>query len=135
MSTATISRKDAVVLPLSYTALDNEEMTYLEGGGIPVTTSLLNKSNCMNYGIQLQSTVGISAPLIARELYAHAVLYYGSPVAYPTALAMGLAALGGLGALAVNAGFDYIRSHANPVDLGGDSQVRLAIFDWIWNTF
>lgn len=122
----------ALVMPSSYAVMNEEEMTYVEGGvSLPMTKNYLNKSNCEKVGKKYSTTTGLTQSRIAKEVYAHAVMYYASPVvlggyaalicpALPVALAPVLTCL------------YWIRSHANPVDIGGDSSFRVSVYNAIW---
>lgn len=72
----------ALVMPSSYAVMDEEEMTYVEGGA---------------------------------ELASVTVL------------------LGPIGVVGATAAFSYIRSHSNPINLGNDNEVRVAVYNALWN--
>ena len=74
----------ALVMPSSYVVMKEEEMTYVEGGGdvaLSMKKSYLNKSTCINVASNYTKTTGLSKMRIAKEIYAHAVMYYSSPAA------------------------------------------------------
>lgn len=125
--------KRDLVLPCGAVALDEEEMTYVEGGlELAVTTSYLNKNNCKKVGNKYTASTGLGAMRIAKEVYAHAVMYYASTatlVAYGAKLALTM----GIASIPVNATLVYIRNHANPINIGGDSDFRVSVYNAIWN--
>ena len=118
----------ALVMPSSYAVMNEEEMTYVEGGGdvaLSMKKSYLNKSTCINVASNYTKTTGLSKMRIAKEIYAHAVMYYSSPAALG-GLAVVLAAVtGGVAAGAVLSCLYWIRAHANPINIGLD-KARLA---------
>ena len=133
-----------LVLPLNCNVMDEDEMMYFEGGLNPnqlyVSTALLDKNYCTSIAINYTGITGLSQSRIAHEIYAHAFLYYANP-AISTGLAVivgGMASgLGGvpgalIGVAAATAAFTYIKDHSNPIDIGGDSDIRVAVFDAIW---
>lgn len=133
-----------LVTPNMFEPILTEEMMYIEGGLEPnqinVDRSLLDKSTCTAVAAGYTSITGLSQDRLAREIYSHAFLYYAS---VPTCLALaGIAAgvgsiagpVGIIGAeVAVATGFLYIRDHSNPIDLGNDSDFRVAIYNFIWD--
>ena len=97
-------------------------MRYLDGGGVDpiyVSTKMLSKSYCWDMAEDYMAATGMSQLRIAMEIYAHAVLYVG-----------GLAAGAVLGL--DNKVVADIVNRANPIDLGGDSVKRLAVYSAIW---
>ena len=133
-----------LVTPNTFELISTEEMMYIEGGLEPnqinVDRSLLDKSTCTAVAAGYTSITGLSQDRLAREIYSHAFLYYAS---VPTCLGLAATAalvgipLGPAGIVAaeatVAAGFIYIRSHSNPIDLGNDSDMRVAIYNFIWD--
>lgn len=126
----------ALEMPSKYAVMDEDEMIYVEGGiAIAVSKGLLNKNECSKLGAVYGPQVGLSSDMVAKEIYAHAVLYYASD-AYLASMARTLGTGGGLGAdIAVLASLNYIKKHANPINLGGDSEFRVAVFDAIWKMY
>jgi len=125
----------ALVMPSSYAVMNEEEMTYVEGGGdvaLSMKKSYLNKSTCINVASNYTKTTGLSKMRIAKEIYAHAVMYYSSPAALG-GLAVVLAAVtGGVAAGAVLSCLYWIRAHANPINIGHDSNFRIGVYEAIW---
>lgn len=131
MSIFVLKREYALQLPNSYVEIDRDEMEYVDGGGVSLamSTSYLNKDTCLSkadvlirsYQVRLMTKYQI-----AKEIYAHAVIYYASP-----------ATLAILGPIVGAPLLSYLRSHANPIDIadGGDSASRESIYNAIWNTF
>ncbi len=122
-----------LVLPSSYAVMSEDEMTYVEGGvSLPMKSGYLNKNNCMNVAARYVSSTGLSQSRIAKEIYAHAVMYYASTtalVAYSFQLAVTL----GVAGLAMDGCLLWIRSHANPVDIGNDSAFRESVYNAVWS--
>ena len=118
--------KNELSMPKGCTVLEEEEMNYVEGGGVSLSPrrEYLNKSYCLNYSKNLISRgmVKDMTPLeVAQEIYAHTVMYY----AYSSYRFVGI-------------GEDIRRElleHANPIDIedGGDSFGRKAVYGIIWN--
>lgn len=117
----------ALVMPSSYAVMDEEEMTYVEGGGarIAVTSGMLNKTTCQIMAGALIGSgqiKGMTGLEIAQELYAHAVAYYRAPLL----LASGL----------INYWiYQELRARAGIVDLddGGDTRPGFkAAYAVIW---
>lgn len=78
----TMSGSEALAMPSNYAVMDQEEMMYLEGGGVAVRVEagMLNKTTCQIIaGGILGSTKlkGMTGLEVAQELYAHAVVYFG----------------------------------------------------------
>lgn len=118
-----------MVLPQNAVKMQAEEMRYLEGGvSLKVKKAYLKKSTCTSLGKKYSKRVGLSSSRIAKEIYAHAVLYYAS-TAEMIAAAITVPYVA---QPAVIAGCIWIRSHANPIDIGGDSATRVKIYNAIW---
>ena len=131
MSTFVLNRNYGLALPTSYVEVDNEEMEYVDGGGasLAMSSSYLSKDVCLDKAdilIRSYQVREMSKYSIAKEIYAHAVMYYASPAA-----AIILGPVVGIPLL------DYIRSHGNPIDIadGGDTASRQVIYNAIWNLF
>ncbi|MDD6069931.1 MAG: hypothetical protein PUC12_03850 [Clostridiales bacterium] len=124
----------ALVMPSNYVMMDEEEMIYLSGGDDPkVNRSFLDKSVCKKTAKKYMKETGLSQMRIAKEIYAHAYLYYLSPMAFVGAISM-LVAMPPLGTAALH-GAIYIREHSNPINLGGDSKFRVNMYNAIWDIF
>ena len=71
-----------LVMPSSYTKMDEEEMTYVEGGKyiiVSCSRNYLNKTICLSQGNMLVNSrriTGMTALQIAQELYTHAFALY-----------------------------------------------------------
>lgn len=63
---------------------------------------------------------------IAAEIYAHAVLYYSATLA--SSLFTQIHNITGLSSSAINSTIGYIKTHSNPIDLGGDNWGRVAFY-------
>ena len=124
---------EALVMPSSYAVMEQEEMTYVDGGAqIYVHTGLLDKANYNRIAGYYTEETGLSITRLREEIYAHAVMYYASP-GLLAGYAASIAPLTGvLGVAAVLTTLKWIRSHSNPIDLGGDSDFRVAVFKAIW---
>ena len=109
----------ALKMPSSYAVMNEEEMVYLEGGGINVNTKMLDKNYCLEIAKNYTASTGLSQSRIAMEIYAHAILYFG-----------GLTARDVIGL--DNKIVAEIIDHANPIDLGGDHLGRVAAYSAIW---
>ncbi|PRR83477.1 hypothetical protein [Clostridium vincentii] len=100
-------------------------MEYVDGGSVSLSMSgaYLSKAVCLGLASNLINTgavSGMSRQQIACEIFAHAVIYYGtSPIV-----------VGAIGSVM----FNDIRSHANPIDIadGGDTWKRRVAFNVIW---
>lgn len=123
----------ALVMPSNYAVMDEREMEYLEGGvSLPMTRSYLDKNTCKSVGAKYSASTGLSQMRIAKEVYAHAVMYYASSVTmllYYTLVAVCMRQ----STFLVMSCLGWIRSHANPVDIGGDSAFRVGVYEVIWN--
>ena len=135
-----------LVSPNTFEPISAEEMMYIEGGLEPnqinVDRSLLDKSTCTAVAAGYTSITGLSQDRLAREIYSHAFLYYasGSTCVALAAAAAGMGLFAGPAGVAVTeaailATFVYIRSHSNPIDLGNDSDFRVAAYNLIWDHF
>lgn len=114
----------ALVMPKHYEAVDANEMTYVDGGTqVKVSWAMLSRNYCL--GIAWKYASGFNNYFsVAKEIHAHAVMYYGSLAPYYVAKAVG-----------VNIGVvNYIKDHSNPIDIGGDDWKRRAVFEFIWRT-
>lgn len=121
-----------LALPGNHALMDEEEMCYVEGGvSLAMKSSYLSKSTCKSTASKYTRSTGMSQMRIAKEIYAHAVMYYASPVALG-GYAATISAFNPLFSAGALAALYYIRSHANPVDLGGDSAFRVNIYNAIW---
>jgi len=94
----------ALVMPSNYAIMDEEEMTYVEGGGVELTVkkSYLDKNTCLSTAKNYTSKTGMSKTRIAKKIYAHAVMYYASPallLVYSTVLGAGMGPIAGAGVL------------------------------------
>lgn len=125
----------ALVMPSSYAVMNEEEMTYVEGGApdpIYVHKGLLDKVNCNRIAGYYTEETGLSTTRLREEIYAHAVMYYASPALLGGYVAAIAPLTGVLGVAAVLATLNWIRSHSNPINLGGDSNFRVAVYKAIW---
>ena len=130
-------RTSNLILPQGFVEMDREEMMYVDGGNnsVAMTRDYLNKNYCLNQANKYV-VIGMTTLDIAKELYAHAALYYKSWIgvmgmAAYISLFVGpiFAAAGGVAVLFT------IRKHANPCDLGGNNAVYTAVFNAIWALF
>jgi len=106
-------------------------MEYVDGGGVslPMSSSYLNKDTCLSKADILIRTYQVRLMTkyqIAKEIYAHAVIYYASP-----------SMLSVLNPIVGQPLLNYLRNRANPIDIadGGDTEIRQKIYNTIWNTF
>ena len=94
----------------------------------------LSKSTCKSGASKYTKATGLSQMRIAKEIYAHTKMYYASSTAIASSLVC--LVIGGMtakiGAAATIAEMMWIRSHANPIDLGGDSDFRVSVYNAIW---
>ncbi len=115
----------ALVMPNNYAVVNEEEMTYVEGGArVYLSSSCLNKDKCMAIASNFTNSTGLSQKRIAMEIYAHALLYLGGM----TALIVSIINDFHLADSAIN----YIINHSNPVDIGGDNFARVAVYNALW---
>lgn len=122
----------ALVMPGSYAVMDEEEMMYVDGG-LAVKRSYLDKSVCKKTAKRYTKKTGLSQMRIAKEIYAHTLLYYMSSASLVQVVSM-LAALPPIGSAALPVVL-YIRNHSNPINLGGDSKLRVTAYNVIWDKF
>ena len=76
-----MSYDGVLVMPNSYVLMNDEEMTYVDGGSynVPMSKTLDSKSGCGGVAQWLfasQLVKGMSIHEMVEELYAHAVCYY-----------------------------------------------------------
>lgn len=119
---------NALVMPKSYSIMNEEEMTYVEGGSknVAMSDKFLTKSYCTWYASMMLRRSEVSGMLdheIAEELYAHAVCFYkydkvallvGIPLTY------------------------YCYSNAKDgiaIMDGGDDAIRKAFYSTVWTLF
>ncbi len=67
-----------LVMPSSYAVMNEEEMTYVEGGNarLKTTKSYLKKNTCLaeaSHLIERQIVTGMTQLQIAKEIYAHSL--------------------------------------------------------------
>lgn len=130
----------ALAMPSSYVVMDEEEMTYLEGGSygqLPVKASYVTKIGALAaaapYAGQALATAGgasYSQLRLAKEIRAHAWLFYGGVLGAVEIAA--IKKITGLSNSTINNTISYIISHSNPIDLGGDSATRVAVYNAMW---
>jgi hypothetical protein len=112
-----------MVLPRNAVRMTEDEMTYTDGGiSIPIHQMFLNKGYCFTYAqiiVAHYPSIGLGQTRIAAELFAHALAYYNFNQTK-----------GIVGSIA-----GTIRSHANPIDIGGDSGPMVIAFYAIWSAF
>lgn len=118
--------KETMVLPNDAVIMQEDEMRYLDGGlALKVKRAYLNKATCIKMGHKYAGTDNLSGIRIAKEIYAHAILYYASSVGR---------VISAIGLKPIHfAACNYIRSHSNPIDIGGDNAGRVAVFNAIWH--
>ena len=115
----------ALVMPSSYAVMNEEEMTYVEGGArISLTSKMLNKNYCKKIAKKYTGSTGLSQTRIAKEIFSHAVLYLGGRTAQVLPLIKNIP----MAKMTIS----YILSHSNPVDLGADEWYRVAAYNAIW---
>ena len=120
-----------LVMPSNYVVMYDEEMTYVDGGvnSLPMKKKYLNKSTCKSVALNYITATKLSQLRIAKEIYAHAVMYYAS-TATIAAYAITLNPIVGACLPILN----YIHSHAKSVEIGGDSEFRVKVYNAIWDT-
>lgn len=130
-----MSYAGTLTMPSNYFVMADDEMMYLEGGlnarQLYVSDKLLDKSYCMSIATNYVAATGLSKTRIAKEIYAHAVLYFTGIGGYASSTVIGSMSNIALGSV-IKAACSYIIDHSNPIDLGGDSWIRERIFDIIW---
>ncbi len=127
---------ERLVMPSSYSSMNQEEMIYVEGGVEPVAVhrGLLDKANCNRIAGYYTKATGLSRTRLREEIYAHAVMYYASPWVLGIYAAR-IALINPVGSVAALVALKWIRSHSNPINLGGDSSFRVAVYKAIWTVF
>jgi hypothetical protein len=126
----------ALVMPRNCVAMTADEMTYAEGGlTFTVDPALKSKVCCAGLAGIFAYGTGLSAARVAMEIYAHAFLYYTVAPVGSVIAAVAAATGQSFSATAISSGVNYIKTHSNPIDIGNDSAVRVAIFKVIWDLF
>lgn len=132
--------KENILLPKTYAVLTENEMQYLDGGvvygRIPVQKRFLNKASCLSTaacyaGLTLFDGKSYGQLRLAAEIYAHAFLYYAGQITQDAL--NGIKNQTGYTNPTINSWVDYILTHSNPIDLGGDSTIRVACYMAYWS--
>lgn len=115
-----------LVMPSNYAVMNEEEMTYVEGGSARLRTvkSYLNKNTCLAEAsrlIERRIVARMTQMQIAKEIYAHAFAKYKfkalpSWVRKKPEMVM-----------------LYNKSAYVDIDDGGDTAVRQALYNIVWN--
>ena len=114
---------NTLVMPMNYAVVNEEEMTYVDGGTeVTVNWAMLTKTYCLAIAPKY-CTGFMNYFAVAKEIHAHAVMYYGILGPYT------IAKLAGVSIDVVN----DIYQRANPVNIGGDNAVRRIVYEAIWN--
>ena len=125
-----------MVIPEEFYVLEYNEMIAIEGGTqIVLDRRYLDKNTCLaeaGYIKQYGGMPGMTQDEIAKEIYAHAVLYYNVAPTFD-AIATAVYNIYGTERSLARERAEYIKSHANPVDLGGDTAIRTYVFNVLWN--
>lgn len=83
-----------LVMPSNYAVMDEEEMTYVEGGvTLSYSFAMRSKTNCMAIAATTRLINGywrIGTANMAAEIYAHAFVYYNFGLALSIANAAGI---------------------------------------------
>ena len=124
----------AMVLPQNAVRMNTNEMRYVEGGKwsgqVPMKRAYLNKVECNSIAGKHANWNGYSKSRIAHEIYAHAVAYYAAGVA---SVAYSISPwIPGFGKTLINLACAEIRRHAAVVNIGGDRDLVVKIYDAIW---
>jgi len=113
---------ESMMLPQNAVVLPNDEMRYVDGGvSLQMKRSFLNRSTCKSEAAKYVKSTGLSKTRIAVEIRAHALLYYDVVSLSKASSAIGSSSIA-----------RWIKTHANPVDIGGDSAARVAAFYALW---
>lgn len=132
-----MNQEVTLTMPKQFVELTAEEMAYTEGGakGIKTTRSMLDKNYCKtiakNYvNSSSYNPEGLGQTRIAKEIYAHAFLYY---YGVPASLIVGLNVFAGplLSVAAISAAY-YLADRGSEIQLGGDSAARVAVYNFLW---
>lgn len=119
--------ESTLVMPSSYSRMDEEEMTYVEGGKyiiVSCSRNYLNKTICLSQGNMLATSrriTGMTALQIAQELYTHAFALYN----YQKVALIAGAAIA-----------SYCYQHAKDgiyIKDNGDTSARKAAYKMCWN--
>lgn len=114
-----------LTMPVSFIAMDEEEMTYVDGGAQHYLTGReFDKDYCKSVAKNYMAETGLSQSRIAKEIFAHAVLFAFGITGKVVSIMNGISGF--------QNELDYIINHSNPVDIGGDSWARVAIYNVIW---
>ena len=132
-------QETTLTMPKQFAALTAEEMTYTDGGSksIPMNTSFLSKDYCYQKAADYVNSASynpdnLGRTRIAKELYAHAFLYYYG-VSASLIASINAACLGNpiLAAGAIAAAY-YMHDRGQSVELGGDSNFRVFVYNLLW---
>ena len=126
-----------LVMPSNYAVMNEEEMSYMEGGAfgdIAVNKKFFSKTMCrieaLKYsGKKLSDGKKYGTERLASEIYAHTILYYSG---FSALVMTGIYAMLGYSNKTIDNAVKYIVSHSNPINLGGDNAVRVAIYTAMW---
>ncbi len=114
-----------LVMPSSYAVINEDDMVYVEGGvEVYLNRKMLNRTYCKNIAKVYAMSTGLSVNRVAMEIFAHAYLYI---IGVTGAVASAIS-----GISCADSAIRYIISHSNPVNLGGDSLLRIAVYQAIW---
>ena len=115
-----------LVMPSSYAVMSEDEMTYVEGGTVvlKMKRQYLNKNFCKTKGNALKGAKlvkGMSALNIAKEIFAHAVMFYMSSAAISAGIDNGI--------------IREVKRRAGKINIedGGDKWYRRGVYAAIWN--
>ncbi len=118
----------ALVMPSNYAVMEQEEMTYVDGGSYNMDCSkrFLSKYNCNFTASWLVSTgrvTGMTSTAVAKEIFAHVYSYYNY---VQVAAVFGVAV----------AAYCYKKA-ADGISImdGGDTGLRKAVYDSFWSIF
>lgn len=112
-------------MPSNYEVMNEEEMTYVEGGNarLKTTKSYLNKNTCLaeaSHLIERRIVTGMTQLQIAKEIYAHAFIKYKY-----ISLPKWVKNMSGMKDI-------YNRASYVDIDNGGDTAVRQVVYNAVW---
>lgn len=126
----------ALAMPVSYSVMNSEDMTYVEGGSVTIGYSpvFLSKIGVMAYAASYKSSHGwknISTYDLGAEIFFHAVLHYKGAQTVASILSLAGGKIGSKAASIVNSLKDGI-----DVDNGRDTKKEFGIERWkIYDAF
>lgn len=125
-----------LVCPKDSIKLEKDSMILVEGGAsVKVNKKMLSKAYCNQIASKYTKETGLSKSRIAKEIYAHAYLYYAASVGQvlDEIIRVPNPVLETFGSIALQGALSWIKSHANPINIGEDNALRVGVYNILWN--